>query len=119
MKRVLMIAVLVMTAAAVPGFRCVTQAVGCVCETAGAVASPLFWQLAHELLPYAMARVASQGGSTVSDEAKWRAAFVAGDLLYALLPQLRESGVARPVPRLEAQIISVTCRFQLVSFVVR
>ena len=117
MKRVLIIAVLVMTAA--PGFRYVLQAAGCVCETAGAVTSPLFWQLAHELLPYAVARVTSQGGLTVTDEANWRAAFVAGDVLYAGLRQVRRPGVAGPVSRVESKIISEMCRFQLVSSVVR
>jgi hypothetical protein len=119
MKRVLIIAVLLVTAAAAPGFRYVAQELGCVCETAGAVASPLFWHLANEILPYAIARGASQDGCTVTDEAKWRAAFAAGDLLYAVLPQLLRPGLARPASRVEAKIISETCRFELVSFVVR
>jgi hypothetical protein len=119
MKRILIIAVVVMTAAAAPGFRYVAQQVGCVCETAGAVASPLVWHLANEILPYAIARGTSQDGFTVTDEAKWRAAFAAGDLLYAVLPQLLRPGLARPASRVEAKIISETCRFELVSFVVR
>jgi hypothetical protein len=119
MKRILSIAVLVMTAAAAPGFRYVAPEVGCVCETAGAVVSPLFWHLANEILPYAIARGAPPDGFTVADQAKWRAAFAAGDLLYAVLPQLLRPGLARPASRLEAKIISETCRFELVSFVVR
>jgi hypothetical protein len=119
MKRVLIIAVLVMTAAAAPGFRYVAQDLGCVCETAGAVASPLFWQLVNEVLPYAVARGASPDGFTVTDEAKWRAAFAAGDLLYAVLPQLLRPGMARSASLVEARIISETCRFELASFVVR
>lgn len=96
MKRILIIAVLLMTAAAAPGFRYVAQEAGCFCETAGAVASPLFWHLANEILPYAIARGASQDGFAVTDEAKWRAAVAAGDLLYAVLPQLLRPGMARP-----------------------
>jgi hypothetical protein len=119
MKRILIVAVLVMTAAAAPGFRYVAQEMGCICETAGAVASPLFWHLANEILPYAIVRGASQNGFTVTDEAKWRAVFAAGDLLYAVLPQLLRPGTARPTSRVEAKIISETCRFELVSFVVR
>jgi hypothetical protein len=119
MKKVLIVAVLVMTAAAAPGFRYVAQAVGCVCETAGAVVSPLFWHLANEILPYAIARGAAQDGLPLIDEAKWRAAFAAGDSLYAVLPQVLRPGMTRPVSRVEAQIISETCRFELASFVVR
>lgn len=119
MKRVLIIAVLVMTAAAAPGFRYVAEAMCCVCETAGAVASPLLWHLAEEILPYAIARGTSQDGLTVIDEVKWRAAFAAGDLLYTVLPQVLRPGMARPVSPVEAKIISETCRFELVSFVVR
>jgi hypothetical protein len=119
MKKVPIIAVLVMTVAAAPGFRYVAQEAGCVCETAGAVARPLFWQLANEILPYAIARGASQDGFTVTDEAKWRAACAAGDLLYAVLPQLLRPGMARPASRVAAKISSETCRFDLVSFVVR
>lgn len=119
MKKVLIVAVLVMTAAAASGFRYLTQAVGCVCETAGAVASPLVWQLAQDALPYVIARGASQGGFTVTGEVQWRAAFTAGDLLYAILPQLLRPEMARPASRVEAKIISQTRRFQMVSFVVR
>ena len=119
MKRILIIAVLVMTAAAAPGFRYVSQALCCVCETAGAVASPLLWHLADEILPYAIARGASQDGFTITDEAKWRAAFAAEDLLYTVLPQLLRAGIAHPVSPVEAKIISETSRFELVSFVVR
>jgi hypothetical protein len=119
MKKILRIAVLVMTAAAAPGFRHVAQELGCVCETAGAVASPLFWHLANEILPYAIARGVSQDEFTAADQAKWRAAFAAGDLLYAVLPQLLRPGMARPASRVEAKIVSGTCRFELLSFVVR
>ena len=119
MKRVLIIAVLVMTAAAAPGFRYVSQVLCCVCETAGAVASPLLWHLADEILPYAIARGTSQDEFTATNEAKWRAAFTAGDLLYTVLPQMLRAGMARPVSPVEAEIISKTCRFELVSFVVR
>jgi hypothetical protein len=119
MKRVLIIAVLVMTAAAAPGFRYVSQALCCVCETAGRVASPLLWHLVDEIRPYAIARGASRDGLTVTDEAKWRAAFAAGDLLYMVLPQVLQTGMACPVSTVEAEIISDTCRFELVSFVVR
>lgn len=119
MKKTLIVVVLVMTAAAAPGFRYVTQAMCCVCETASAVASPLFWQLAHDVLPYVIARGASEGGFTIADEAKWRAAFTAGDLLYKVLPQLLRPEMARDASRVETEIISQTCRFQLVSFVVR
>ena len=119
MKRILIVAVLVMTAAAAPGFRYVAQTVGCICDTAGAVASPLFWHLANEILPYAIARGASEDGFTVSDEAKWRAVFAAGDLVYVIFPQMLRPGMTPPVTPLEAQILSETCRFELVSFVVR
>lgn len=119
MKRVLIIAVLVMTAAAAAGFRYVSQALCCVCETAGAVASPLLWHLVDEILPYAIAGGASQDGLAVTDDAKWRAVFAAEDLLYMVLEQAFQTGMARPVSQVEAEIISETCRFELVSFVVR
>jgi hypothetical protein len=119
MKKALIIAVLVMTTAAAPGFRYVSQALCCVCETAGAVASPLLWQLVDEILPYAIARGASQNGLTVTDEAKWRAAFAAGDLLATVLPQVLRPGMLPSISRVEEKIISATCRFELVSFVVR
>ena len=119
MKKILIIAVLVMTAAAAPGFRYVSQALCCVCETAGAVASPLLWHLADEILPYAIARGASQDGFAITEETKWRAAFAAGDLLYMVLPQMLRAGMARPVSPVAAKIISETSRFELVSFVVR
>jgi len=118
MKKVLIIAVLVMTTAAAPGFRYVSQALCCVCGTAGAVASPLLWHLADEILPYAIAGGASQDEFKATDEAKWRAAFAAGDLLATALPQVLRPEMARPVSMVETEIISATCRFELVSFVV-